>query len=176
MKRKLKFYKEDERWYADVPGVSKEDNEMVFGSDIFLEKISNGKPQVLVEFSNSDEDDAIYAFRMTDHDEYGASYCEVHNEDEPIWLCNVAHEIFIEHPAEIFITDVKADDFYEGRRCQHKATGHYYTIVGQGLMKMEDGLWYDSVVYRGENWKSADKKVTIFTKRLSDFNKEFNLL
>ena len=113
---------------------------------------------------------------MTDHDEYGASYCEVHNEDEPIWLCNVAHEIFIEHPAEIFITDVKADDFYEGRRCQHKATGHYYTIVGQGLMKMEDGLWYDSVVYRGENWKSADKKVTIFTKRLSDFNKEFNLL
>ena len=106
MKRKLKFYKENERWYADVPGVSKEDNEMVFGSDIFLEKISNGKPQVLVEFSNSDEDDAIYAFRMTDHDEYGASYCEVHNEDEPIWLCYVAHEIFIEHPAEIFITDI----------------------------------------------------------------------
>jgi hypothetical protein len=68
------------------------------------------------------------------------------------------------------------DDFYEGRCCQHKETGHYYTIVGQGLMKMEDGLWYDSVVYRGENWRLADKKVTIFTKRLSDFNKEFNLL
>jgi hypothetical protein len=43
-------------------------------------------------------------------------------------------------------------------------------------MKMEDGLWYDSVVYRGENWRLADKKVTIFTKRLSEFNKEFNLL
>ena len=37
---------------------------------------------------------------MTDHDEYGASYCDVHNEEEPIWLCNVAH--VIEHPAEIF--------------------------------------------------------------------------
>jgi flagellar biosynthesis protein FlhA len=74
------------------------------------------------------------------------------------------------------ITDIKVDDFYEGRCCQHKETGHYYTIVGQGLMKMEDGLWYDSVVYRGENWRLADKKVTIFTKRLSDFNKEFNLL
>ena len=48
MKRKLRFYKENEKWYADVPGVSKEDNEMVFGSDIFLEKISNGKPQVIV--------------------------------------------------------------------------------------------------------------------------------
>lgn len=43
-------------------------------------------------------------------------------------------------------------------------------------MKMEDGLWYDSVAYRGENWRLADKKVAIFTKRLSDFNKEFNLL
>lgn len=53
MKHKLRFYKENERWYADVPGVSKEGNEMVFGSDIFLEKISNGKPQVIVEFSNS---------------------------------------------------------------------------------------------------------------------------
>ena len=52
---------------------------------------------------------------MTDHDEYGASYCDVHNEEEPIWLCNVAHEVFIEHPAEIFITDIKVDDFYEGR-------------------------------------------------------------
>ena len=32
----LRFYKENDKWYADVPGVSKEDNEMVFGSDIFL--------------------------------------------------------------------------------------------------------------------------------------------
>ena len=27
-----------------------------------------------------------------------------------------------------------------------------------------------------ENWRLADKKMTIFTKKLSDFNKEFNLL
>ena len=106
MKRKLRFYKENKKWYADVPGVSKEDNEMIFGSDIFLEKISNGKPQVIVEFSDSDEDNAIYAFRMTGHDEDGASYCDVHNEEETIWLCNVAHEVFIEHPAEIFITNI----------------------------------------------------------------------
>ena len=107
MKNKLRFYKENEKWYADVPGVSKEDNEMVFGSDIFLEKISNGKPQVIIEFSDSDENNAIYAFKMTDHDEYGASYCDVHNEEGTRWLCNVAHEIFVEHPAEIFITDIE---------------------------------------------------------------------
>lgn len=176
MKRKLRFYKENDKWYADVPGVSKEDNEMVFGSDIFLEKISNGEPQVIIEFSNSDEDDAIYAFRMTEHDEYGASYCDIHNEEEPIWLCNVAHEVFIEHPAEIFITDVKTEKFYEGRRCQYKDTDQYYTIVGKGLMKMEDGLWYDSVVYRGENKYLVNKPMTIFTKKMSDFIKEFNLL
>ena len=107
MKNKLRFYKENEKWYADIPGVSKEDNEMVFGSDIFLEKISNRKPQVIIEFSDSDENNAIYAFKMTDHDEYGASYCDVHNEEGTIWLCNVAHEIFVEHPAEIFITDIE---------------------------------------------------------------------
>ena len=107
MKNKLRFYKENEKWYADIPGVSKEDNEMVFGSDIFLEKISNGKPQVIIEFSDSGENNAIYAFKMTDHDEYGASYCDVHNEEGTIWLCNVAHEIFVEHPAEIFITDIE---------------------------------------------------------------------
>ena len=107
MKNKLRFYKETEKWYADIPGVSKEDNEMVFGSDIFLEKISNGKPQVIIEFSDSDENNAIYAFKMTDRDEYGASYCDVHNEEGTIWLCNVAHEIFVEHPAEIFITDIE---------------------------------------------------------------------
>ena len=107
MKNKLRFYKENEKWYADIPGVSKEDNEMVFGADIFLENISNGKPQVIIEFSDSDENNVIYAFKMTDHDEYGASYCDVHNEDRTIWLCNVAHEIFVEHPAEIFITDIE---------------------------------------------------------------------
>ena len=176
MKSKLRFYKENDKWYADVPGVSKEDNEMVFGSDIFLEKISNGEPQVIIEFSNSDEDNAIYAFRMIEHDEYGASYCDIHHKEEPIWLCNVAHEVFIEHPAEIFITDVKVEKFYEGRCCQYKDTDHYYTIVGRGLMKMEDGLWYDSVTYRGVNWRLIDKPVTIFTKKMSDFINEFKLL
>ena len=91
MKNKLRFYKENEKWYADI----------------FLEKISNGKPQVIIEFSDSDENNAIYAFKMTDHDEDGASYCDVHNEEGTIWLCNVAHEIFVEHPAEIFITDIE---------------------------------------------------------------------
>ena len=31
-------------------------------------------------------------------------------------------------------------------------------------MKLEDGLWYDSVVYRGENWRLADKKNGHFYK------------
>ena len=42
MESKLSFYKEQERWYADIPEVSKEDNEMVLGADIFLDKVSLG--------------------------------------------------------------------------------------------------------------------------------------
>ena len=176
MNNKLRFYKENERWYADIPNVSKEDNEMVFGSDIFLEKISNGKTQIEIEFTIDYPGNFIYGFSLIDHDEYGATYQSKINKEETIWLCNVAHEIFIEHPMEIFITDIKIDELYEGRRCQYKDTEQYYTIVGRGLMKMEDGLWYDSVVYRGENKYLVNKPMTIFTKKMSDFINEFKLL
>ena len=32
----LRFFKENDKWYADVPDHTLEDNEMVFGSDILL--------------------------------------------------------------------------------------------------------------------------------------------
>jgi hypothetical protein len=176
MKTKLTFYKENNKWYADIPETPKEENEMVFGADTFLEKVSDGAIQIVVEFSDTDMEDAIYAFEMIEHDEYGATYRNESNKEETIWLCNVAHTVFVEHPMQIFITDIKLNRFYEGRCCQHNATGHHYVIVGQGLMKMEDGLWYDCVTYRGTNWRLVDKPMTLFTKKLSDFNKEFILM
>ena len=36
----LRFYKNNDRWYADVPDHTEEENEMVLGADTFLEKIS----------------------------------------------------------------------------------------------------------------------------------------
>jgi hypothetical protein len=49
---KLKFYKKDDRWYADVPGHTEEENEMVAGSDEFLDYISKGKSEITLEISD----------------------------------------------------------------------------------------------------------------------------
>lgn len=179
MAYKIRFYKENGKWYADVPTMSKEDNEMVFGADIFLETISKGNSTLMIEFSIFNDENAIYSFNMIEHDEYGATYQNKDNKDEKIWLCNVVHEVCIEHPGEIFITSVTLPlgyCYYEGRVCKNIESGRLYTIVGEGLMKMEDGLWYDSVTYRGENWRLVNKPVTLFTKKKSDFNKEFILM
>ena len=69
MAYKIKFYKENGKWYADVPTMSKEDNEMVFGADIFLETISKGNSTLMIEFSIFNDENAIYSFNMIEHDE-----------------------------------------------------------------------------------------------------------
>lgn len=107
MECKLEFYKEDDKWYANVPTMPKEENEMVFGADTFLEKVSMGHKKVLICFSDvGDEIEAMYRFNLIEHDEYGGTYQNVDNKDEKIWLCNVTHEVCGEHPGEIFITFV----------------------------------------------------------------------
>ena len=41
MKKTIKFFKKEDKWYADMPNHSLEENEMVMGSDIVLDIISN---------------------------------------------------------------------------------------------------------------------------------------
>ena len=48
----LKFYKKNDRWYADVPGHTEEENEMVSGSDTFLNLYSNWTNEAIIEFTN----------------------------------------------------------------------------------------------------------------------------
>mgnify|MGYP003305990431 CR=1 FL=1 len=59
MECELEFYKEDGRWYANVPTMPKEENEMVFGADTFLEKVSMGHKKVFICFSDIDDDIAV---------------------------------------------------------------------------------------------------------------------
>lgn len=37
MKTEVRFYKENGKWYADIPNHTKEENEMVMGSDDALD-------------------------------------------------------------------------------------------------------------------------------------------
>ena len=46
----ISFYKESDRWYADIPSVLKEDCEMVQGADLLLDRLSLGYDKVEVDF------------------------------------------------------------------------------------------------------------------------------
>lgn len=99
----ISFYKESDRWYADIPSVSKEDCEMVQGADLFLERLSLGYDKVEVDFSDVDNGNSIYSYHLIEHDENGGTYT---NGNETFWLCNVTHDIFDEHPNMLYINKI----------------------------------------------------------------------
>jgi len=115
MKTKLEFFKQDGRWYADVPEHTLDENEMILGSDEFLEKISRGNERIAMEFSTDSADSYLVKLSMSSHDEDGAEYLmsgpfidaiEEGGVTLPltIWICNVTHTVLGEHPDVIYIT------------------------------------------------------------------------
>lgn len=105
MKKKVKFYKEDGNWYADIPNHTKEENEMVMGSDDALDFLSDGGDKIELTLSDEETFDFIVHFNRTEHDEDGAYYQACGNYDMlyPIWICNVTHDVFGEHPKDIYL-------------------------------------------------------------------------
>ena len=105
MKKIVKFYKEDGNWYADIPNHTKEENEMVMGSDDALDFLSDGGDKIELTLSDEETSDFIVHFNRTEHDEDGAYYQACGNYDMlyPIWICNVTHDVFGEHPKDIYL-------------------------------------------------------------------------
>lgn len=105
MKTTVKFYKEDGNWYADIPNHTKEENEMVMGSDDALDFLSDGGDKIELTLSDEETFDFIVHFNRTEHDEDGAYYQACGNYDMlyPIWICNVTHDVFGEHPKDIYL-------------------------------------------------------------------------
>lgn len=106
----LKFYKENGRWYADVPGHTQEDNEMVSGSDEFLNYISKGKSTITVYISLTPTLHSYCAkatMFVLKHDKYGATYQivspDMNINGKTAWICNVTHDVLGEHPAYFFL-------------------------------------------------------------------------
>lgn len=99
----ISFYKESDRWYADIPSVSKEDCEMVQGADLLLDRLSLGYDKVDVDFSDVDNGKSIYRYHLMEHDENGGTYT---NGNETFWICNVTHDVFGEHPKMLYINKV----------------------------------------------------------------------
>ena len=112
----LNFFKQDNKWYADVPNHTLEDNEMVFGSDIMLDIFAGGKENVTLTLSDKPEDEygkPMIILTRKEHDDDGAFYgVEVlttlfTGSLSDIWICNVTHDVFGEHPEEIYIYNIE---------------------------------------------------------------------
>ena len=127
MKTNLRFFKQDGRWYADVPEHSLDENEMVLGADEMCEFLSRGKDSVTVEMETGlvlsiyEPKQYLLKLTMLEHDDEGATYSlsgYLFNEmmdaamsegaapSLTAWLCNVTHTVFGEHPEVIWITKI----------------------------------------------------------------------
>lgn len=101
---------EDGRWFVALPEYDgdQEDLEMVEGSDKFLDILTTDNMYVNLNVSIEENPD-MYHLHLVKHDEYGGTY-EVMNHGhflhKDIWLCNVVHFIFGQHPEDIWFEPI----------------------------------------------------------------------
>lgn len=121
MLRTIRFFKINDGpqtgWYADLPNNTLEDNEMMAGSDTFLEEIDRmtdclGEVHITCS-DNNETGDYICKLIQKEHDQDGATYIITGNLAEKYgavgftcWLCNVTHQVFGEHPLSIYIHSI----------------------------------------------------------------------
>lgn len=117
----LKFNKEEnDKWYVDLPTYDgeHEDLEMVFGADVLLDILSEGNDSVTIDVSTEPKGygECICGI-LTEHDDDGGTYLIDYYSDNgkenniifgnTIWLCNVTHFVFGEHPKQIYFNLIK---------------------------------------------------------------------
>ena len=122
MLRTIRFFKINEGpeagWYADVPNHTLAENEMVAGSDIFLEevdKMTDNDGEVHITCSDNNEAGNFMAkLLMKNHNQFGATYIltgplaeKHHAVGFKLWICNVTHDVFGEHPKSIYISSIQ---------------------------------------------------------------------
>ena len=129
MEQRLRFFKQNNKWYADVPNHTLEENEMVMGADIALDYISDCKDELFITMTTEvPEWNALLELKRKDHDDDGAyytvtgmlfmdfmitcqeklSYMGFPDSMRPeIWICNVTHDVFGEHPEHIYVLKVE---------------------------------------------------------------------
>ena len=122
-RRKVRFFKQNGLWYADVPNHTLAENLMVNGADDLIESVSNGKPNVTVDVAWPFYTGSDWQFRLdrTAHNQHGATYSVTPSKGakaiarslglsivKQAWICNVTHDVLGDHPDSIFILSVKA--------------------------------------------------------------------
>ena len=106
---KQRFFKLDSRWYADVPGHTLAENEMVCGADSLLEEISTivNSTEVTLDLDVISGESPFAVLHQIEHDICGATYrVESQLGTTLAWICNVTHDVLGEHPKTIYINNV----------------------------------------------------------------------
>ena len=121
MQKTVRFFKiaegREAGWYADVPGHTLAENEMIAGSDTFLEEVnalSGGRGEVRITLSDDNVAGSFLAkLNRKNHNQWGATYiltgplAERHDAvGFELWICNVTHDVLGEHPRSIYIHDI----------------------------------------------------------------------
>jgi hypothetical protein len=118
MEKYLEFFKQNGIWYADIPQNTLDENEMMAGSDEFLEKVVGDSKRVLLHLSTEElEEPYLVKMAIAVHDDMGGEYLlsgplieefESEGLSMPMtaWICNATHTIFGEHPDLIYIYSI----------------------------------------------------------------------
>lgn len=74
MEKTIKFYKENNRWYADIPNHTQDENEMVMGADYILDMLAENRYILFITVSDEESPHTLLHFNMKSHDDAGAYY------------------------------------------------------------------------------------------------------
>lgn len=124
MEKVVRFFKQDNKWYADIPNHTLEENEMVMGADIALEYLAEERKELHITFTDENPGwNVPLALTLKDHDDEGGYYDvsgilfmdfmltygkEFIGVKPQVWICNVTHDVFGEHPEHIYITKIES--------------------------------------------------------------------
>lgn len=99
------------RWHIDMPWDGNRANlEMVEGADRMLDALSSDRPYSTLNVELEEPEDGEYfTMEMEAHDEDGAFYNvkECLQFEGTVWLCNVVHEFFGNHPERIYCSVIE---------------------------------------------------------------------
>ena len=117
MEKYLEFFKQNGSWYADIPENTLDENEMLLGSDEFLEKVIGGHSRVAMNLSTEENGPYLVKMVISMHDDMGGEYLlsgplidEIEETGTSLpmtaWICNATHTVFGEHPDVIYINEI----------------------------------------------------------------------
>jgi hypothetical protein len=106
--KRFTFYKQQDRWYVDLPDWdgSQDDLEMVCGADILLDIISQGEDKAVIYWSEQEIEHYKYSLTKLREEEFGgATYLVEGNNITPFeaWLCDVTVFVFNYFPNKLYL-------------------------------------------------------------------------